>query len=35
MIPVLFESDDLLAVNKPEGLASIPEGTEGRDCPLC
>ncbi len=24
MIPVLFENDDILAVNKPEGLASIP-----------
>lgn len=34
MIPVLFESDDLLAVNKPEGLASIPEGDKGRDCLL-
>jgi RluA family pseudouridine synthase len=34
MFPILFENDDLLAVNKPEGLASIPEGTEGRDCLL-
>ena len=34
MIPVLFENDDILAVNKPEGLASIPEGAKGRDCLL-
>ncbi len=34
MIQVLFENDDLLAVNKPEGLASIPEGAKGRDCLL-
>jgi tRNA pseudouridine32 synthase/23S rRNA pseudouridine746 synthase len=34
MIPVLFENDDLLAVNKPEGLASIPEGVKDRDCLL-
>jgi 23S rRNA-/tRNA-specific pseudouridylate synthase len=25
MIPILFENDDILAVNKPESLASIPE----------
>lgn len=25
MIPILFENDDLVAINKPEGLASIPE----------
>lgn len=25
MIPVLFENEDIIAVNKPEGLASIPE----------
>jgi RluA family pseudouridine synthase len=25
MIPVLFENEDVIAVNKPEGLASIPE----------
>jgi tRNA pseudouridine32 synthase/23S rRNA pseudouridine746 synthase len=31
MIPLLFENDDLLAVNKPEGLASIPERTKGKD----
>ena len=31
MIPVLFENDDLLAVDKPEGLASIPERAKGRD----
>jgi len=34
MFPVLLENDDLLAVNKPEGLASIPEGAKGRDCLL-
>jgi tRNA pseudouridine32 synthase/23S rRNA pseudouridine746 synthase len=34
MIPILFEDDDILAVNKPEGLASIPEGVRGRDCLL-
>jgi len=25
MVPILFEDDDILAVNKPEGLATIPE----------
>jgi tRNA pseudouridine32 synthase/23S rRNA pseudouridine746 synthase len=25
MIPILFENQDIVAVNKPEGLASIPE----------
>jgi len=25
MLPILFENDDIIAVNKPEGLASIPE----------
>jgi RluA family pseudouridine synthase len=34
MIPILFESDDILAVNKPEGFASIPEGDKGKDCLL-
>jgi tRNA pseudouridine32 synthase/23S rRNA pseudouridine746 synthase len=34
MFPILFENDDLLAVNKPEGLASIPEGVKDRDCLL-
>jgi tRNA pseudouridine32 synthase/23S rRNA pseudouridine746 synthase len=34
MTQVLFENDDLLAVNKPEGLAAIPEGDKGRDCLL-
>lgn len=28
-LPVLLASDDVLAVNKPEGLASIPEGAGG------
>ncbi len=31
MIPILFENDDLLAVDKPEGLASIPERAKGKD----
>jgi 23S rRNA-/tRNA-specific pseudouridylate synthase len=31
MIPVLFENDNLLAVDKPEGLASIPERAKGKD----
>ncbi len=30
MIPVLFENEDLLAVNKPEGIASIPEREKGK-----
>jgi tRNA pseudouridine32 synthase / 23S rRNA pseudouridine746 synthase len=30
MIPVLFEDNDILAVNKPEGLASIPERAKGK-----
>jgi len=34
MIPVLFENADILAVNKPEGLASIPEGGKDKDCLL-
>jgi RluA family pseudouridine synthase len=31
MIPVLFENDDVIAVSKPEGLASIPERSKERD----
>jgi len=31
MIPILFENEDVLAVNKPEGLASIPERSPGKD----
>ncbi len=31
-IRVLFEDDDFLAVDKPEGLASIPERDPGRPC---
>jgi tRNA pseudouridine32 synthase / 23S rRNA pseudouridine746 synthase len=31
---ILFESEDLLAVNKPEGLASIPERRSGAECLL-
>ncbi len=31
MIPILFENDDILGMNKPEGLASIPEGTQNRE----
>lgn len=34
MIPILFENDDILAVDKPEGLASIPEGSQEKDCLL-
>jgi len=34
VIPILFENEDVLAVHKPEGLASIPEGRPGRDCLL-
>lgn len=34
MIPVLFEDEDILAVNKPEGLASIPKRTAGEECLL-
>ena len=32
MIPILLENDDILAVHKPEHLASIPERTEGKEC---
>jgi tRNA pseudouridine32 synthase / 23S rRNA pseudouridine746 synthase len=31
MIPVLFENDDVLAVDKPEGLTSIPGSEKGND----
>ncbi|MGQ9631805.1 MAG: RluA family pseudouridine synthase [bacterium] len=34
MIPILFEDDDILAVNKPEGLASIPERDKYQVCLL-
>lgn len=34
VIQILFENEDVLAVHKPEGLASIPEGKPGRDCLL-
>ena len=34
MIPIIFENDDVLAVHKPEGLASIPERTKEKDCLL-
>lgn len=33
MIPILFENEDILAVDKPEGLASIPESARA-DCLL-
>jgi RluA family pseudouridine synthase len=33
-IPILFENDDLIAVNKPEGLASIPERAREKECAL-
>jgi tRNA pseudouridine32 synthase/23S rRNA pseudouridine746 synthase len=32
MVPVLFEDDDLLAVDKPEGLAVIPERARAAPC---
>jgi len=31
MISILFENDDVVAVNKPEGVASIPERGRGKD----
>jgi len=31
MISVLFENEDVVAVNKPEGLASIPERGRGKE----
>ncbi len=31
---IILENDDLIAVNKPVGLASIAEGTTGRTCLL-
>jgi RluA family pseudouridine synthase len=31
-IPLLLETDDILAVDKPEGIATIPERDSGRDC---
>jgi RluA family pseudouridine synthase len=34
MLSILFENDDILAIDKPEGLASIPEGAAGRECLL-
>ena len=34
MIPILLENDDILAVNKPEGLSTIPERIKGKDCLL-
>ncbi len=34
MIPILFENVDILAVNKSEGLASIPESEKDKDCLL-
>lgn len=30
-IPILFENEDLLAVNKPEGLATIPERNKEKE----
>jgi len=32
VLPILFENDDLLAVDKPEGLAVIPERAPGAPC---
>jgi tRNA pseudouridine32 synthase / 23S rRNA pseudouridine746 synthase len=34
MIPVLFENDDLIAIDKPEGIASIPTRTRGEETVL-
>jgi len=31
VIPILYQDDDIVAINKPEGLATIPEGAEGRE----
>jgi len=33
-ISILFENDDIIAVNKPEGLASIPERAREKECVL-
>jgi len=33
-IPIIFENDDIIAVNKPEGLASIPERAKEKKCVL-
>jgi RluA family pseudouridine synthase len=33
-ISILFENDDIIAVNKPEGLASIPERAKEKKCVL-
>jgi RluA family pseudouridine synthase len=33
-IPILFENEDLIAVSKPEKLASIPERNRGKICLL-
>jgi RluA family pseudouridine synthase len=32
VLPILFENDDILAVDKPEGLAVIPERAPGAPC---
>ena len=34
MIPILFENDDIIAVNKPEGTASIPERAKEKESVL-
>jgi tRNA pseudouridine32 synthase/23S rRNA pseudouridine746 synthase len=31
MLPILYEDDDIVAVDKPEGLAAIPERNKERD----
>jgi tRNA pseudouridine32 synthase / 23S rRNA pseudouridine746 synthase len=31
MIPILFETDDMIAIDKPEGVASIPTRTKGEE----
>jgi len=32
MLPILFENDEMLAIDKPEGLAVIPERAPGAPC---
>lgn len=33
-VPILFEDDDIIAVNKPQGLATLPEGSGKAVCLL-
>jgi tRNA pseudouridine32 synthase / 23S rRNA pseudouridine746 synthase len=34
MIPVIFENDDLMAIDKPDGIATIPTRTKGEETVL-